>query len=304
MKVKYYVMMLVSMFTIASCDSSLDVEAEPEFTVSTKKSTYKVGEEVLFNLTGNPGILTFYSGLFGNDYAFREGRILSVNDLKLSFNSNVNYGSQANQFSVLISTDFNGQYNIGSIKAATWIDITDRFTLPATNNTYVNSGVADITDLRVAGKPMYFVLKYVYTPGTTVARTWSIQGFNLQSNTSNGLLTLTDQVGANFGLYYSGPKEETGRSGITATTITLRGNTVAPPEVTEDWCISRAVDVGDVDLGPDRPESVKGYSEARRTTFPFVYDTPGTYKVYFTGLNVTKKETKTVQKDLTITIEP
>jgi hypothetical protein len=302
MKLKYLFYMILPV-VLVSCDSSLDVEAEPEFTVNTDKNTYKVGEEIAFNFTGNPGILTFYSGLPGNDYNFKEGRVVTLNDLKLSFTSSVNFGTQPNQLSVLVSTNFSGQYNIDEIKAASWTDITDRFTL-ATSGTYLSSGIADITDLRVSGKPLYFVLKYIFTPGAGAGRTWAIRSFNLQSNTSNGLETLADQTNANFGLYYFGPKETSGRSSITSTTITLRANASSNTELTEDWCISKAIDVSDRDLGPDRPEKIKGYSEPRPTSFNFSYPTPGTYDVYFTGINATKKETRTLVKSIKLTIEP
>jgi hypothetical protein len=51
----------------ASCSKKLSIDPL-SFAVTTKSATYNVGDTVNFNFTGNPDIISFYSGLPGNTY--------------------------------------------------------------------------------------------------------------------------------------------------------------------------------------------------------------------------------------------
>ena len=304
MKWSYLLLLLSGLFVITACDKSLDLEADPELAVATEKKTYHVGEEVNFKFSGNPGVITFYSGEVGNDYAYRNGRILPAGKVTVTMSTSVNYGSQPDQFAILASTDFNGKYTIGDIKAATWTDITGRFTL-ATDVNYVNAGLADVSDLVVEGKPMYFCLRYIYDPARGAGRTWGIRTFEVNTNTILGKTTLATQTTAGFGLYYYGPKETTGRSGITSTTITLRSNAAGnTADYTEDWCVSSGMEAGSKDLGPDRPVPVKGYSDARPDFYTYTYTAAGNYTARFVATNATIKEVSTMVKEVEVEVVP
>lgn len=302
MKLRYYIALIFTVLC-ASCDTSLDIKAAPDLDITTEKTTYKVGEVVNFKIGGDANILTFYSGQIGNDYNFREGRVIPAGTLTLSFSNNTQYGNQPDQFSILTSTNFSGTYNIDEIKKATWTDITSRFTLNMASTTYVSAGEIDISDLIVEGKPMYFVLRYIYDPAKGVGRTFGVRDFLVKSNTQIGLTTIANQTTAGFALHYFGPKETTGRSGITSTTITLRSNAAGnTADYTEDWCISNGLNVGSQDLGPDRPVKVKGTSEAKVQNFQYTYTTKGNYKVRFIVTNASIKEAKTVIKEMDIEV--
>jgi hypothetical protein len=303
MKFKYYIV-LMSVFLMSSCSKDLELSGgAPEFDVSTQAASYKVGEEIEFQLKGNPGIISFYSGEVSNDYKYKEGRVLTPGNISLSFTSSVSLGAQQNQFTVLASSNFNGKYHIDDIKAATWTDITNRFSL-ATSATYISSGVKGINDLVVEGKPLYIVFKYIMDPLKVGAgRTWGVRAFSMVSETEIGPVSLADQV-TGWSLHYFGPKEEVGRSSIAATTITLRANANPPAVYTEDWCISKPINVGKIDLGPDRPIPVKGNSDAKLDNYTYTYTKPGVYKVYFVASNTNIEESKKVIKEMEITITP
>lgn len=303
MKPIYY-LLLGCLLSATACQKT-DVD-DPAFDVTAESLTVKAGEAVKFKFTGDPGLISFYSGEIGNDYAFKDGRIVEAGEVFMSFNTNTQYGSQANQFSVWASTDFTGKYNIGDVKAATWVDITDRFTI-ATGTTYINSGSKSLNDIVVDGKPLFIAFKYVMNqPIATLGagRTWRVQSFSLKSNTSIGTQTLADQVSAGWLLVYEGPKEETGRSSITSTTITLRANAVNTTAYTEDWCISQPVQPGSVDMGPDRSVPVKGYANSRLEEYTHTYTQPGTYKATFVAANSNIHDKKQVLKELEITVTP
>lgn len=45
---------------------------EPDFNVSTSQTTFKAGEPVDFQFSGNPDYITFYSGEAGREYQYRD----------------------------------------------------------------------------------------------------------------------------------------------------------------------------------------------------------------------------------------
>jgi hypothetical protein len=65
MKHLYTILILIPLFFVASCD---DVLKEVDFSVTTEKTSYTVGEEVVFNIVNAPDWVTFYSGEEGKSY--------------------------------------------------------------------------------------------------------------------------------------------------------------------------------------------------------------------------------------------
>src|SRR5690606_17878847 len=129
-------------------------------------NTFKAGEPVKFDLSGKSDLISVFTGEVFRDYAFREGRKVDtrLGDVFLSFRTAVELGTQSNQLSVLVSTDFNGDYsNLSSVQNATWTDITGRFSL-ATNANFRNSSVQSIKDLFVDGRPVYLAFRYKTLP--------------------------------------------------------------------------------------------------------------------------------------------
>ena len=292
-----------------SCSKELEVNGGvPDLKVSLQGKTFKAGEPVEFSFEGNAGLISFYSGETFHDYAFRAGRILEAGQLSLSFNTAVQYGTQKDQLSIQASSDFNGNYSsFEHVKAATWTDITDRFTL-ATNATYKPSGSQDITDLIQDGKPLYIAFRYIYRPSAAngTRRTWRVQNFNLVSTTASlGDQTIGDMASAGFTLVDENPDTEPAASTISATTVTLVGTAVTPSQLTsENWMITKGFASGEVDLGPDRPIPVKAIADANMSNFFYTYEKPGTYKVYFVAANANIDNSKETVQELELTITP
>ena len=361
MKLRYHIL-LFGLFAMVSCQKNLVVKNAPDFNVSVDEATtYTAGTPVVFNLQGNADVISFYSGEIFHDYAFREGRQVDVagRGFNLSFRSaeapGTPAGTQANQFAILASTDFSGNYDdLASVKSATWTDITGRFTL-GNSATFAASGTQDISDLLVDGKPIYFALKYVNKPQADngFARQWMVEGFTLTSNDSlnNAPVTISDQVHAGFRIVDENPENAPARSTITTTRVTLYGpvfkdpnnpiydenNPIFDPQnpiydptspqyvlgaqvpefvpydpgspyndpESENWAVSGPIVVDKADFGIDRPVSVTaGIYLASPVVYKYTYNTPGTYKAYFIGSNNTIDETKTVTREVDITITP
>lgn len=229
---KFYIM-LWSVFFLASCETEIET---PDFQVRPESTTYQVGEPVRFIIEGNADMISFYSGEATRDYAFREGRTVDVADegATVQFASAVaDGGTQTDQLTFLASTDFNGNYeSLSSVQAATWTDITDRFTY-GTKATFVASTTKDISDLLVPGSSIYFAFRYVTKPQETngLARNWQIQSFQLISNKSfnDVKVTITDQAHAGFRIVDQDPENAPSRSVITTTRVSLLGNNYKDP---------------------------------------------------------------------------
>ena len=309
MKLSSY-LILSGLLLGVSCKKRIELTGgTPDFKVKTTGTTFKVGEEVKFSFEGNPGLISFYSGELYREYAFKDGRIVNAPAVNLSFTTAVTGGTQANQLSIVASTDFDGNYNdFSRIQAATWVDITSRFVL-GTTATFLTSGVKDITDLRVAGKPIYLAYKYITKPQIVngVARTWMAQSFSMTSITSIGTLTIADMTNAGFRIIQQ--KKDTStvpRSSVTSTRITLLGNTFTPADDPqhEIWAISKPINTSEIDLGPDRPKPIKGNSNGQLNTYTYKYTKAGIYKVYFVASNTNINESREVIQQLEITITP
>jgi hypothetical protein len=148
----------------------------------------------------------------------------------LTFSSSVQLGTQADQVTLLASTNFSGDYSsLAKVKAATWVDITSRFKL-GTSATLLTSGTVNISDLLLAGKPIYFAFRY-NTKSQAVSgvnRQWFIQSFTVNSLKllNNTLaLTIADQASAGFRIVDDLKDKAPALSSVTATRLTLQGNT-------------------------------------------------------------------------------
>ena len=146
MKYYKYILITVGLYLMMSCDKDIKSDSKLDFDVYLDQPAYKIGEDVIFNIAGYAEIISFYSGELYNDYEYREGREVEVENkgAVLSFRNAVNDGSQKDQLSILISTDFDGNYeNLESVKSANWINITESFNL-AQSSSFISSGNLDI----------------------------------------------------------------------------------------------------------------------------------------------------------------
>lgn len=174
---------------------------------------------------------TPYTFIDYEEYAKNKG-------LNMSLNTTVQYGDQENQLSILVSTDFDGVYEMNDIKNATWTDITSNFSL-ATSTTKEPWGPQDLVSLFAEGKPLYIAFRYITLPqgDNGLQRTWKVSNFEL-ANKEGAVISTLDA--AEFTLIHDGPFES-GRSSISTSTITLRGNKDDTESKTEDWAISKAI---------------------------------------------------------------
>lgn len=273
----------------------------PEFDVKTDKGTYKVGEQVVFNFSGNPNFISFYSGEVGNNYANR-ARTRENGKAIMQFTSTQAGGSQVGNLKIMISNDFSGVYDAPSIAKATWTDITNRAILSpggtAGNNT--PSGNVDLSDYAALNKPVYIGF-YDFAPQNTLQpRGWTIGGLTINN-------TLTDKtifaVVPNFlaaGFVAVDLQNPTYKWTITSTQMQVPS--IIPGQATnEDWSISTAIDLNTVN--PDYSIPIKGI-DTRVANYSYVFKAAGTYTVTFLASNINVDDEKDIVKTLVLTINP
>jgi len=314
MKRFIYAVLSAAIFT--SCETSLDVGAAPDFEVTTKKTTYAVGEEVIFDVKGSPMMLNFWSGELGNDYGHKEGRIIRPGEIEFSFQCRHNYPNRTGGLmTVWVSTDFNGnRSSFEDVKAATWIEITDRCHLDRTSDPYVSSGIVNVTDLREEGKPMYFAFKYEFDPdkGSTGVIMY-INDVLVRAVTDVGPYVFSTDLTNDFLLNpacnadKNPVKSENRGSALimwpNASTSEHNGVTYTNTKYTEEYFVTVPFEVSKpLDVGPDKPMTIKSHSDSRVDSYVHVFSSPGVYKVRFVGMDHSIKEMKETIKELEITV--
>lgn len=310
MKLKYlYLLLLATMVVACKDEFTLDT---PDFQVDVPKQTFAVGEEVTFNFTGTADLLSFYSGERFHNFDYTGGRVVETISSLLSFNTFVTNGTQADHMSVLITTDFDGDYSYESVEQANWIDITEEFNL-APDGTSLPSGEFDISPYYEEGKQLYVAFRYnvrnqsVHGSG----RIWRMENFRLTANNELGTSVLANNIlTAQFQFVEEENKPEIlpKRSTMTSNRIQMVGHRVDPnvsgsaTAETRLWAVSKGFEFGDIDFGPDRSIPIKGVADNKLEQYTHVYHEPGVYKVVFLAKNANGKNENEIIKEIEITV--
>lgn len=293
----------------AAC-SDKEVLAPDDFTVSVAATTFKLGDSVKFSLTGNPDNILFYSGERGSEYDKRFDFNSNEGTLVLRFRGNTRAGATLpRNISVLVSTDFSGEYDEESVKAANWTNITDRATMAANTatNADVASGDINLDDLKVEGKPMFVAFRYLSeNPTTTAQRYWNIgylelvnmvpgnDDYYITSTMAGGLFKVVEFAGAD--------NQWTINTGQAANHRLIHTANPINKEPDDDWVISTDFQV--FQTYPGRPVNIKDITQKATATFSHVYSEPGTYKATFIAMNANREVQREVVKEVTVNIIP
>ncbi|RKD17272.1 hypothetical protein BCY91_03830 [Pelobium manganitolerans] len=283
----------VALLGLTACDKELDIDSL-DFDVSTAKTTYKLGDTVVFKFKGNPDNITLFTGEEGHKYEYRE-RLRAEGKPELSFTSFRQYGTQTLPLELLVSTTFNGKVD-KDVANGGWKNITDKATFSTTaDNT--PSGKIDLSEY-VGDKPLYIAFHYKGEAGST-QRKWTIKNFEVSNKLTSGVtLTIADLSNAGFSEYsYSNPNV---LWKIEASQISIQGGP-ATNEANDDWVVTQALYLDKV--MPDSGMGLKNIT-TKMTEYPYVFTKPGTYKVTFIASNATADKSESVVKELEITIEP
>lgn len=310
-----------------SCEKREILVDNVDFEVSVEQGTYHVGDTVVFHFSGgSPDILTFYSGEGSSNEEDFVDRYVDAG-LSLSFQSAKFAGTNEDCVSLKYSTDFTGIYTEEAIRAATWVDISNRFDIPpivGTGAVFSSSGTSNITDLfEDKEKPVYFGWFYTIkdrSANDDERRTrFRVQNFNLSSFAiaQPGMSEiLYDFTSSAFQLVTSAAYEAappTGGVPVGARPRFLGSSLYFDGPFNnevfrEAWAISTAVylpesfNIGPVAQKRSTGIGVKAFNEPMVSSYEYIYKEPGTYVVSFVGQNTNIYNNKQAVRQIKITV--
>ena len=316
---KIILFLLLSTSLIACTKTSVDTPND--FTVSVNSNTFSVNDTVVFNLTGNPDYITFYSGMPHNKYQFAADTLKQSDSTILIFSSldSVLKGSIAQPVNVnflylLASNNFSGIMDSVNIKSAKWDTIQTKAmgAISGTENTSERIRI-DTLGLTTGSKPLYLAFQYVsdtikknYTP-----RIWTLSAFNLSNYFTDTSYILANSYTA-AGFYQANvtnPFNSWSYGNVSSITQSLTFNASAVyPAIgslpNEAWAISRPFNLSQYpsDLGL----VIKNLGQSHLNTYKMTqtYKTAGTYLVTFVARNQYGNNYKTVVRQITLKITP
>ena len=293
---QYIYIIIIALLGMQACKRH-DV-VEPTFEVTTNKTTYKVGDTVRFNISGNPDLLVFFSGENGKKYA-NINRTSTDGKPVLTFKTSAQNGTQINSLALLVSTDFNGTYNAGGVATATWTDITSRAIL-SSGTANVSSGDIDLSDFANAER-VFFAFKFTGQQSATSAqRQWTINSFVLNNKLTDGTIY---PIFANIsapGWLGVDVKNPLAKWTISASQLLINGGAVNSAD-NEDWAVSSGINLKYIT--PDYGTPIKDFTSAL-PTYTYKYTAAGTYTVTFMGVTNNIYGKKEIIKELQLTITP
>jgi hypothetical protein len=288
------------LFLLTNC-RKLEV-ATPDFNVSLPATTYKVGDTLRFAFSGRADNVVFYSGEPGFNYQFRD-RSSAEGIPQLDFTSYLQNKGQLNTLKLLLSTDFNGNYDSAGIQQATWSDLTDKAILSTgTDNT--PSGPIDLSDYAKQNKPVYFAFRYQgYYSDVLKQPAWSVRTFNISNLTPDGKRS-SIAINREIGWAAVDFKNPTVTWAVPVSgQVTINGTIAnSTKEENDDWIVSRPFDLRSVT--PDAGVSVMDLGSALIDEYTYIYNRPGTYKVTFVAFNHSVDEHRELVREMEITITP
>ena len=312
-KLIYTIILLAGLAILQACTKNyLEL---PSFEVSTSKSSFTAGEAIEFKFSGNPNMITFYSGVQGNKFENRN-RVTAQGIPTLQFTSLAANGTQTNSLHLMVSSDFEGKgiggdsAALSNIAKATWTDITSRAIL--SSGTSTASGTIDLSDFASMGKPIYIAFKYTAETGS-IQRKWTISGLTvintLPDLTVYTLANHTSTAISNYGnsnLFSPGwvaYKVSNSFNWVVSTTsLVITGATTAAAATApaEAWGFSGPINLEKVT--PDLGIIVKDIT-TKAILYSTKYTLPGTYTATFVGSNtsVYSEVEKVSKKNVTIT---
>jgi plastocyanin len=290
---RYFI--IAACFAVAAC-SKRDRVSAPDFDVHTSSTTYKAGDTVKFEFTGNPQNIVYWSGMPGSVYEYKDRLFTTGNKLLIKFNTYQQFGIRDN-LSVLVSNDFNGIYDTTNVKKATWTDITSRVTL-SSGADQTQSGTLDMSEFTAGNKSVTLAFRYITTTIMSQNR-WVVRTFNADNQASDGSITsmATMATAAWKAIDFKNPAAVWS---ITSAQLLLQGSANA---LDDDWVLTKSFNPTAV--APDKGIAIKNITNnLNRYAATGVYTKPGTYKAVFEATNGSYENIERIVKEVTLTITP
>ena len=324
MKHTNYIILFILIIFLVSCRKNNTEDVN--FTVTTSDTTFRVSDSVRFAFTGNPDVISFYSGEPGSNYDFKNRVSKEGGTFNFSFQTRVENldgftALASGALKVLVSTNFKGNYSTSvdpliassadsaMTNSATWTDISSRFFIPSagTINTFYNSNEADLSDLVTSSTaPVNIAFKYAApTTASLGSNGITIGSMLLFSTFPDGTTTNFNVVPAASGgvsSIWRMVKAANVANTWAPSSTQLKYTSTLTTAFSEDWAVSNSF--FPKNAIPDKARTLKNISNNPLVNFAFKFATPGRYKLVFVGSNNRVNEQKQAIQEITLTIKP
>ncbi|WP_458408558.1 DUF5017 domain-containing protein [Bacteroides congonensis] len=252
----------------------VEEEIPASLSVLPDKVECKAGEPITFSLTGNnANNVVFYSGESGHNFDFRE-RFYADNDMVVNFSTWVRYGEIYQNLQFLVSNDFNGIYDEGSVEAANWIDLSDKFTF-SSGVDRTPSGEVSLKEYAGDDPNAQLYVAFRYRDNEKPRQNnWIIRTITLDLISPEGVRSSSAAM-STMGWKVVDFKNPAVTWNISSSTqILIDGGTNQPEN--DDWVISKAFN-----LRKGTPDKGVSLNSVTSRDYIYTYNTPGTYKAVF-----------------------
>ena len=264
------------------------------FAVNASSTKVGAGSSVEFTFTGNADEVVFWSGEEGHDYENRNNGGSVGADVTMSFLTYLQAGAQSAPLSLKSSTDFTGEATEAAILAATWKDISDRFTFctdyspqvsPANTDSFTPSGTGNVSDIFGEGNKAYLCFFYhvdAFDSGLNNGRTQAyVSGVNITSTLDGSTGVLYSQTQDNVtvipGVSYD---EDKTKPSISASYVRFT-STFKPTDVRNAYLLLPEIERATMSLSPDSGVALTDTEGKVPSGWSYTFAAPGTYHVVF-----------------------
>lgn len=320
MKTTKIIIMSAIAVAAGSCGRIDAVTSPEDFDVVCLTETVKAGETVRFRFSGDPDVISFYSGEVGNDHDYISGRVVTP-EYVLTFDEQVIDGKQKDQLSVLVSDKEFPELTWEEASSYDgWIDISNRFNLLGPGKetgirSYTNVGYADISDLVTSETTsLNIAIRYTATPFSSgnEANIIRVKNFYVKSKYNGTLTDLYSWSDFGWNMVTKFPQQSSRASEIQENNKVIQnrlgwgnkedGSGTYQADGADNWTVSKLLAFRKtLDMGPDHAIGIKGVNDVKKDSYEYSWDRPGTYNVIFIAKNVNINGCK--EKVIKITID-
>ena len=333
---KRYLFILMAAFAATACEHD-SIYQEIDFGVTLASSnTYRVGEPVRFEFSGNADYLLFFSGETGHEYCYRDRYSVDANDIeKCIYTLQLNGRSGKPCMTAYVTNNFaglNGADEAADLALITsmineegdlegWTKI-EELNDPEKNTEWTTTHfdvthLADNFAVALHWNPTttevtqrnYWVSSNVevqfkgYDPQTINSQRLNYVPFAMNEEKAGERYILTKENSVNYTMRY------TGNSGLLTTEFVLTGcqaydpnnptNDKALPYAIDCWVISTPMALNLIE--PDTGVSIKTLNQSLEF-YDYTFEKPGTYTVSFVATSGNYIDQSRDVKEFTITI--
>ncbi|MBP1541350.1 MAG: DUF5017 domain-containing protein [Prevotella sp.] len=268
--IKYVGLLL---FTVLSCTEEAP---DAQLSVSLDMADYQAGEPVTFHIQGEADNIVFYSGEQGHEYDKRD-RFFSDNDLKIEIVTYTDFLTYVHpNMQCLVSTDFDGVYDLQHLQAATWVDITSALGLATTVKTNTTSEKISLKAYAsdTPSATLYIAFRYYDMNGKGERNRWVVRSINVEKVTPDGQITQEADMKTMAWQSISVSGKPVWK--VSSSQLLAAGDNTTSDK--DEWVVSQGFKFREAE--PSTGVVLKNMSTTL-SEFRYTYTTPGVYKAVF-----------------------